>query len=274
MQFPELWRRISEVLGFPLPNVVSYHKLCDFKPFYGLAFADLLKTYRYWGYCDVDLFFGDLQPLVEAAESEKFDFISPWDYTAGFCTLLRNETRVNQLGLKIPNLRMRAFDPDTTFMDEGGISETAVRVGGFTFGVIGDVSREWHRVKPFLGATALYDGQVVGMPGWVLLHKTDGRVILYDDDLQSHEALFFHFMGMKAARFWCDLDKCDPNQFSFTSYGIVPGLLDPSSKHSTTFRARCLRTHLAGYLYRSVRNHVPTAMVGKLKKWSPRTLRL
>jgi hypothetical protein len=150
-------------------------------------------------------------------------------------------------------------------MDEGGISETAVRAGGFNFGMIGDVSQEWRKAKPFFGATARSDGRVIGMPGWLLLHKNEGRVTLYDDDLQGHEVLFFHFMGMKATRFWRDLEKCDPNRFSFTSYGIVPELLDPSLKHSAAFQARCLRTHLSGYFYRSVRTCVPHVIVRKLK---------
>ena len=127
-------------------------------------------------------------------------------------------------------------------------------------------------MRPFLGATARHDGRVVGMPGWLLLHSNDGRIILYDDDLQGHEVLFFHFMGMKAARFWRDLEKCDPNRFSFTSYGIVPGLLDPSLKHSAGFRARCLRTHLPGYLYRSVRTRIPQVIVRKLKNSRRRRL--
>src|SRR5262249_22099946 len=71
MRYAEVSHRLSGVLGFSLPNFATYHKMCDFKPFYGLAFADLLGSYQYWGYCDVDLFFGDLQPLVDAAESDR-----------------------------------------------------------------------------------------------------------------------------------------------------------------------------------------------------------
>lgn len=104
------------------------------------------------------------------------------------------------------------------------------------------------------------------MPGWLLVHYIDGRVTLYDDDLQGHEAVFFHFMGMEHARFWRDLKKCDLKRFSFTPYGMAPGLLDFSLKHSAAFRSRCLRAHLPGYLYRSVRTCIPPAIVRKLKE--------
>jgi hypothetical protein len=265
MEFSELSHRLSEVVGFPLGKF-AYHKLCDFKPFYGLVFHDLLQSYRYWGYCDVDLFFGDLRPLMEMAESENFDFISPFDYTVGHCTLVRNEARVNQIALKMPDLKNRCLEPGITFMDEGGISETAVRAGGFSFGVVENLTEEWKKPNPFLGATARPDGSIAGVQGWFLLHYTDGRVLLYDRNLQVHEVLYFHFMAMKTARYWRNLAKCDREQFSFTSYGIVPGLLDPYSMLGNRFQARCWASQFPSYVYRRVRNCIPDSIVRRIKK--------
>jgi hypothetical protein len=265
MQFPELSRRISEVVGFPLPRL-TYHKLCDFKPFYGLAFSELLRSYRYWGYCDVDLFFGNLLPLEKMAESEDFDFISPFEYTVGHCTLIRNNHRVNEIALRIPNLKSRFFDPAITFLDEGGLSEAAVRAGGFTFGVVNSVQDEWYKSNPFLGATARPDGTVAGMSGWFLLHYRDGRILLFDDRLRSHEALYFHFMGMKQRRFWRNFKKCNLNEFSFTSYGVVPGLLDPSLRLSFRFRGRCWAYQFPGQVYRMARGGVPEPVIRRIKE--------
>jgi hypothetical protein len=265
MQFAELSRRISEVIGFDLPRL-TYHKLCDCKPFYGLAFSDLLRPYRYWGYCDVDLFFGNLQLLEEMAESEKFDFISPFDHTVGHCTLIRNQRHVNEIPLKIPNLKSRFFEPAITFMDEGGLSQAAIRAGGFAFGVVNNLRNEWIKSNPFLGATAMPDGTVAGMPGWFLLHYRDGRVLLYDNSLHSHEALYFHFMGMKQPRFWLNFGECSLEEFSFTSYGVVPGLLDPSVKQSARFRARCCAYQFPGYAYRAVRNRIPDPVIRKIRE--------
>ena len=260
MRFSELLRRLSDVVGFHLP-MVTYHKLCDFKPFYGLAFHDLLKSYRYWGYCDVDLFFGDLGPLIEKAKSECFDFISPYEYTVGHCTLVRNEMRVNEIALEIPNLKSRFFEPHITFMDEGAISETAVRAGRFTFGVVENLKEEWRKPRPFLGATAMPNGCVAGMPGWFLLHYRNGKILLHDNDLKCHEALYFHFMGMKSPRYWRNLAKCDLEEFSFTPYGIVPGLLDCSLIQSSRFRTRCWASQSPGYLYRAFRNRIPNSII-------------
>lgn len=265
MTFSELSHRLSEVVGIPLGKF-TYHKLCDFKPFYGLAFHDLLQSYRYWGYCDFDLFFGDLRPLAEMAKSESFDFISPFDYTVGHCTLVRNEARVNQIALKMADLENRCLEPGITFMDEGGISETAIRAGGFTFGVVENLVEEWKKPNPFLGATARPQGCIAGMQGWFLLHYKNGKVLLYDDDLQAHEVLYFHFMGMKAARYWRNFAKCDREEFSFTPYGIVPGVLDPSSMQSNWFQARCWFAQSPGYAYRVFRNRIPDSIVRRIKQ--------
>lgn len=43
------------------------YKLCDFKPAYGELYFDELAQYDYWGYCDADVVFGDVESHVLAA---------------------------------------------------------------------------------------------------------------------------------------------------------------------------------------------------------------
>lgn len=40
------------------------YKLCDLKPFYGKIFADYVRDYDFWGYCDCDLIFGDIRAFL------------------------------------------------------------------------------------------------------------------------------------------------------------------------------------------------------------------
>lgn len=40
------------------------YKLCDFKPTYGYLFEKYIKNFKYWGYCDLDLIFGDLSAFM------------------------------------------------------------------------------------------------------------------------------------------------------------------------------------------------------------------
>lgn len=52
------------------------YKLCDFKPCYGLIFEDYLKDYDYWGYGDIDLVYGDLEPIIKDRIAAGFDVLS------------------------------------------------------------------------------------------------------------------------------------------------------------------------------------------------------
>ena len=53
----------AKALGFDVA-VESYYKLCDFKPAYGTVFADYIKEYDFWGYCDVDVIFGNIRAFM------------------------------------------------------------------------------------------------------------------------------------------------------------------------------------------------------------------
>ena len=48
----------TKALGFKI-NIEQAYKLCDFKPAYGSIFSDYVKGYDFWGYCDIDVIFGN-----------------------------------------------------------------------------------------------------------------------------------------------------------------------------------------------------------------------
>ena len=69
----ELREMIGEKMGFPVSIEIPY-RLCDFRPAFGLIFDVELKGYDYFGYCDIDLAFGDLSRCVTKevlAQNEK-----------------------------------------------------------------------------------------------------------------------------------------------------------------------------------------------------------
>lgn len=72
-------------------NILDGYKLCDFKPAYGLIFQDYLQGYDFWGYCDIDIIFGNIRYFITEKLLKKYDVISPHkNYPAGFFTLLKN----------------------------------------------------------------------------------------------------------------------------------------------------------------------------------------
>ena len=65
------------------------YKLCDYRPAFGYIFKDLTRGFDYWGYCDLDMIFGDLQKYLPTKKYDKISRLGP------FC-LYRNIKRVNE----------------------------------------------------------------------------------------------------------------------------------------------------------------------------------
>lgn len=63
MSFSEIKEKIQKKFDFPICLKAPY-KLCDYRPAYGLIFEDYTKGYDFWGYCDVDLLFGNLRKFL------------------------------------------------------------------------------------------------------------------------------------------------------------------------------------------------------------------
>jgi hypothetical protein len=103
------------------------YKLCDYKPVYGEVFQDLIKDYSYWGYCDLDLIFGDFDGFLRTHRffEEAYDRFSK----AGHLTIYKNNSKINSLyQTKIKNYNSYfgfEFAQKTTFpvhFDEVGMN--------------------------------------------------------------------------------------------------------------------------------------------------------
>lgn len=65
-------------------------KLCDYKAAYGEIFADDLCEYDYWGYCDIDLVWGDLRKYFTDDILNRYERIG----YQGHCLLYKNSNEV------------------------------------------------------------------------------------------------------------------------------------------------------------------------------------
>lgn len=69
------------------------YKLCAYKPAYGEIFSMFLLDYDFWGYCDIDLIWGNLEKWLCREEVFEYDRISHW----GHCSLYRNNKESNAI---------------------------------------------------------------------------------------------------------------------------------------------------------------------------------
>lgn len=88
--FADVKKRIQRIFDFEVCLNTPY-KLCDYKPTYGEAFAEELRDYDFWGFCDIDLIWGNIRKFITDEILEKYDRV----LTRGHCSLFRNEPEVN-----------------------------------------------------------------------------------------------------------------------------------------------------------------------------------
>ncbi len=114
----EVISRLEKVTGLSLEHV-SGHKLCDFRPFFGLAFSDLLQDFDFWGFCDIDIMFGDTGKLLTQDLLESVDvFTADAIQCAGHFTILRNNSLLNNLAYEIPDWKALCREPLTRLVEE------------------------------------------------------------------------------------------------------------------------------------------------------------
>lgn len=83
---------IQSIFDFEI-NLDKPYKLCDYKPVYGLVFKDRLKDYDYWGYCDVDLIFGDIGSFITEKILKSHDKI----FVEAHISIFKNNYFMNSL---------------------------------------------------------------------------------------------------------------------------------------------------------------------------------
>lgn len=85
LSFREFRTKIKIKVGrdISLPNP---YKLCDFKPTYGYVFSEYAEGYEYWGHCDCDLIFGDLNRILTPLLKKDYDKL----FAAGHLTIYKN----------------------------------------------------------------------------------------------------------------------------------------------------------------------------------------
>ncbi len=95
----------SARLGFQI-SIEDPYKICDFKPAFGLLFEEHLSGYQYWGYCDLDMVFGDIAGFLNRVMSENPDIISNYSgFMSGPLSIYRNTPEINRLFQDCPDYR-------------------------------------------------------------------------------------------------------------------------------------------------------------------------
>lgn len=89
---------IKNTINLYLPNLLPY-KLCDLRPAFGEIFNDYVSGYDFWGFCDVDVVFGNIRKFITDDLLKKYEKISCF----GHFQLFKNNYKINHIYKKIKN---------------------------------------------------------------------------------------------------------------------------------------------------------------------------
>ncbi|PXV91446.1 hypothetical protein C8E03_1032 [Lachnotalea glycerini] len=91
LSFRNMTDKINKKFDFPI-EIRNVHKLCDFKPAYGYIFEEDIQEYDFWGFCDLDVIWGDLSKFITDDILNNYEKI----YTLGHLTLFKNTIENNR----------------------------------------------------------------------------------------------------------------------------------------------------------------------------------
>ena len=91
VSFEWIKNRITNKFDFPI-YIDEPYKLCDFRPAYGYIFEDYIKSYSHWGYCDLDIVFGNISNYVTKKLLSKYDKL----FAVGHMSIYKNTQEVNK----------------------------------------------------------------------------------------------------------------------------------------------------------------------------------
>jgi len=185
----------GEKLGFTV-NINNGYKLCDFKPAYGLIFADLLTGYDFWGHCDVDIIFGNIRSFITDALLEEYDLISVRpDWIPGCFLLFKNTLKMNTLFMHSKHYK-KVFSSNVHYcFDETNFAHEAFEEGKTYHEVATEIESMMHVVKKTEEAGYIkpyFDLHIVeGIPGKL---KWENGVLTYRN---KYEVLLYHLIRIK-----------------------------------------------------------------------------
>lgn len=120
----ELNHRFSDKLSVPVTIKPDYaYKINDLKVSFGDVFSGDIQGYDFWGYCDLDIVWGDIRRHIDGNILNDYDIItSRVKRVSGHFCLFRNNYEINRLYNYIPKFRNMIVEQKNYAIDEENIT--------------------------------------------------------------------------------------------------------------------------------------------------------
>lgn len=145
--------RIQRVLG-PSFRPPDPYKLCDYRPLLGRVHQAELVGYDFYGWCDVDLLFGDIRSFYTDDVLDRHDVLSTHDdRISGHFALFRNDARNRSMYRRIYAWEDALRNPEFVGIDEWGITNAYLMTPfdrlneKFQWSVANPLTRAWSAAR-------------------------------------------------------------------------------------------------------------------------------
>ncbi len=188
---------IGERIGIRLAASEPY-KACDFKPCLGFAYEDEIAGYANFGYCDLDVIFGNIRAFYTDDLLQRYDVLSTHERRlSGHLTVLRNDSLHRNAFRRIRHWRRKVASPRHTALDEKRFGTVFTQPSLWSrlteprAHVLLEerYSTPWSR-RPWLDGTYQYPER------WFWKHGA-----LTAEGYGDRQFLYLHFMNLKSDRF-------------------------------------------------------------------------
>lgn len=113
----ELNAKVNTTVKTTVP--LTPRKFCDLKPAYGAIFKEYITEYDFWGFCDMDIIWGDIRKFITNDILEKYDIISSRkEAISGHFNLFKNTESLTNFYKQIPNYKALFEEPKFMWFDE------------------------------------------------------------------------------------------------------------------------------------------------------------
>ncbi|MNQ28269.1 hypothetical protein D3C85_415430 [compost metagenome] len=188
-------------------------KLCDLKPAYGDLFSNYLIDYDFWGFCDIDIIWGDIRKFITQDKLDNFDIITTLDKMISGHFTIFNNTAEAKLFYKHSGTYINCFqNPKHVKFDEIHFSQIITELTQ-----LNEVKVFWDKQKIVKGIESPAH-QEYYLDKW---QWNNGKIFEIYGKAVIKEYMYLHFINWKKTMKKCEVKFTDLADYFYISYSSI-----------------------------------------------------
>lgn len=209
----ELSKHVNEVVEANVP--LTPRKFCDLKPAYGAIFEEYVQGYDFFGFCDMDIVWGDIRKFITDDILNQYDIISSRkESISGHFNLFRNSGSIRKLYKEVPNYKALFEKPKFMWFDEHVLTDylqDRLRRGSLNYSIF------WPKI--LLNQERGVDSrQEYALDKWLW---EDGNIFEIKKQGELEEVAYLHFINWKKTMKTCEVCFTDTPTRFYISYTAI-----------------------------------------------------